>query len=243
MLTKIVSGPRPSALLSRRPLRSAVLCTWWHFVQLCIRFVASQPSQSVPVPGPWRGTNPRSLLSLPLLGAAFWEPQLSGRIPSRADHLWRQINAGCQVLVIHAPCGVSLEGTPVFNIKKLSCQLHCPGWYGASCLRGAGDPPRSMETDWPLEENCLRKEGRRAWGMLSQEEENWTLEDSKCKYVETSWSGGFGYGIFWLFFPPEIEIWVGVANYIYVLDVRKGSGREFFADLSHCMLSELLGLH
>lgn len=79
--------------------------------------------------------------------------------------------------------------------------------------------------------------------MLSREEENWTLEDSKCKYVETSWSGGFGYGILWLFFPKKIEIWFGVANYIYVLDIRKGSGKEFFADLSHCMLSELLGLH
>lgn len=148
MLTKIVSGPRPSALLSRRPLRSAVLCTWWHFVQLCIRFVASQPSQSVPVPGPWRGTNPRSLLSLPLLGAAFWEPRLSGRIPSRADHLWRQINAGCQVLVIHAPCGVSLEGTPVFNIKRFSCQLHCPGWYGGKLPEGCWRPPQEHGNRW-----------------------------------------------------------------------------------------------
>ena len=50
--------------------------------------------------------------------------------------------------VIHAPCGISLEGTPGFSIKKILL----PTLFSLPVL---GQSTMTMETEKPLKENCL----------------------------------------------------------------------------------------
>lgn len=165
------------------------------------------------------------------LSAVLWEARYSNYTPNRSDHLWRWSSTTWQVLVIHAPCGISLEDPPCFSIKKIllpkSLSLLALGQVTCVALE-------MLPWLWKLlnlwKKNVLQT--RKPWEMLSQEEESWILKDCKCKRVETFWHGVFGYSILWLIFFKENKKKSRVTNYTYYIEPCKRSS-EIFADFSY----------